>query len=199
MKNATILLGFAPWIAFGIIAGPSTWAWAALAAFACSLIGAVPPWLRTHSTSVLDVVGLVFFAGLTVAALVLDRSDLAFLEDHAQLLSSLVLVVVVFGGLLVGHPFTVYYAKQTTPREYWGNPTFTHINRVLTLVWGLVFVLSAACNAVVLVGGSSDLFTWVLPTVAVVAGIKITMWYPDHASPPDTTPSAVGSTPAAAQ
>jgi intracellular septation protein A len=198
MKSASVFLGFAPWIVFSVIAGPSTWMWAALAALVCSLIISVPTWVRTRSTNVLEVVGLVFFAALTVAALVLDRADLMFLEDNAQLLSSLVLVVVVFGGLLVGRPFTEYYARQTTPREYWGNATFRHINRVLTLVWGGVFVVNALSDLVVRFGGSSDVFTWVLPAIAVVAGIKITIWYPDHASPPQDTPAEVGTAPAAA-
>ncbi len=190
MKSASVFLGFAPWIVFGVVAGPSTWVWAALAALACSLIIAVPTWIRTRSTSVLDVVGLAFFAALVVAALVLDRADLQVLEDHAQLLSSLVLVVVVFGGLLAGHPFTEYYARQTTPQEYWGTATFRHVNRVLTLVWGVVFLVNAASNAAVLAGASSDVFTWVLPALVVVAAIKITIWYPDHAVPSDPAPSA---------
>jgi intracellular septation protein A len=198
MKSASVFLGFAPWIVFSVIAGPSTWMWAALAALVCSLIISVPTWVRTRSTNVLEVVGLAFFAALTVAALVLDRADLMFLEENAQLLSSLVLVVVVFGGLLVGRPFTEYYARQTTPREYWGNATFRHINRVLTLVWGGVFVVNALSDLLVRFGGSSDVFTWVLPAVAVVAGIKITVWYPDHASSQEDAPAEAGTAPATA-
>lgn len=191
MKNIAIVLGFAPWIVFAVIAGPSTWAWAALAAFVCSLVTAVPPWVRTRRTNVLDVTGLVFFALLAVAPLLLAPASLQYLEDRAQLLSSVVLVVVVFGGLLAGRPFTEYYARQSTPREYWHSPTFRRINRVLTLVWGLVFVVGAVSNALVLTGASSDVFTWVVPALAIVVGVKITAWYPDHASRETATPAPV--------
>ncbi len=183
MTKSSVFLGFAPWIIFDVVAGPSTWIWAAVAALAASLILALPDWRRAREIGVLDAAGLVFFAVLVVLAFVLNRSDLQILEDRAQLLSSVVIAVVAFGSLAVGHPFTEYYARQTTPREYWGNLTFRQINRVLTLVWGVVFVVNALCDvAVAFWGASPDVFNWVLPIVLIVAAVKFTDWYPDHAT-----------------
>jgi hypothetical protein len=176
-----VFLGFVPWIVFAVVSGPSTWEWAALAALACSLILVVPSFRRTHSMSVLDAVGIVFFAVMAILALVLDRATLEPLEDRAQLLSSVVIAVVAFGSLAAGRPFTAYYAKQTTPREYWQSPVFLRVNRVLTALWGTVFVLNALCDvAVGFWGADPDLFNWVVPVVLVVAAVKITAWYPDH-------------------
>ena len=181
MQKAAIFLGFVPWIVFSVVAGPSTWMWAALAAFLCSLILSVPSWRSTRSISVLDAAGLVFFGVLVVLALVLDSATLQPIEDRAQMLSSIVIAVVALGSLAVGRPFTEYYAKQQTPREYWNSPTFKQINRVITAVWGLVFVFNALCDAVVAyLGASSDVFNWVVPIVAIVAAVKFTGWYPDH-------------------
>ena len=118
------------------------------------------------------------------------------LEDHAQLLSSLVVAVVAFGSLAVGRPFTEYYAKQTTPREYWHSPTFRRINRVLTAVWGAVFVVCALGDlAAGSWGGGSDVFNWVLPVVVVVAAVRFTTWYPDHVTggSDDRTPAPAGA------
>lgn len=185
MQKSSVFLGFAPWIIFSVIAGPSTWAWAALAALVSSAILAVPDWRRSREISVLDAGGLVFFAVLVVLALVLDRGDLQLLEDNAQLLSSIVIALVALGSLALGRPFTEYYARKSTPREQWGNSTFRHINRVLTLVWAVVFVISALCNvAVTWWGASPDVFNWVLPVILIVAAVKFTDWYPDHASSP---------------
>jgi uncharacterized membrane protein len=181
VQKAAIFLGFVPWIVFSVVAGPSTWMWAALAAFLCSLILSVPSWRSTRSISVLDAAGLVFFGVLVVLALVLDRATLQPIEDRAQLLSSVVIALVALGSLAVGRPFTEYYARQQTPREYWNSPTFKQINRVITAVWGLVFVLNALCDAAVAyLGVTSDVFNWVVPVVAIVAAVKFTDWYPDH-------------------
>ena len=181
MQKAAIFLGFVPWIVFSVVAGPSTWMWAALAAFLCSLILSVPSWRSTRSISVLDAAGLVFFGVLVVLALVLDSATLQPIEDRAQMLSSIVIAVVALGSLAVGRPFTEYYARQQTPREYWNSPTFKQINRVITAVWGLVFVLNALCDAAVAyLGVNADIFNWVVPIVAIVAAVKFTGWYPDH-------------------
>ena len=181
MQKAAIFLGFVPWIVFSVVAGPSTWMWAALAALLCSLILSVPSWRSTRSISVLDAAGLLFFGALVVLALTLDRATLQPIEDRAQMLSSIVIAVVALGSLAVGRPFTEYYARQQTPREYWNTPTFKQINRVITAVWGLVFVLNALCDAAVAyLGVNTDIFNWVVPIVAIVAAVKFTGWYPDH-------------------
>ncbi|NMO90586.1 hypothetical protein [Actinomycetospora sp. TBRC 11914] len=181
MQRTGVFLGFVPWIVFSVVSGPSTWEWAALAGLVCSLILVVPTWRRTHSMSILDAAGIAFFAVMAVLALALDRATLQPLEDRAQLLSSVVIAVVAFGSLAAGRPFTEYYAKQSTPREYWQSPVFTRINRVLTALWGTVFVLNGLCDvAVGFWGADPDLFSWVLPVVLIVAAVKITAWYPDH-------------------
>lgn len=181
MQKAAVFLGFVPWIVFAVVAGPSTWMWAALAALVCALVLAVPDWRRSRSISVLDGAGIVFFGVMVVLALVLDRAALQPIEDRAQLLSSIVIAVVALGSLAVGRPFTEYYAKRETPREYWDTPTFRKINRVLTGLWGGVFVVNALCDAAVgFWGASPDVFNWVVPVVAIVVAVKITGWYPEH-------------------
>ena len=183
MQKAAIFLGFVPWIVFSVIAGPSTWMWAALAALVCSLVLSVPDWRRSRSISILDAAALVFFAVLVVLALVLDRATLQPIEDRAQLISSVVIAVVALGSLAVGRPFTEFYAKKQAPPEVWNSPTFKKVNRVLTGLWGGVFIINALCDvAVAYFGASPDVFNWVVPIVAIVVAVKITSWYPDHAA-----------------
>jgi uncharacterized membrane protein len=200
MQRMGVFLGFVPWIVFSVVAGPSTWEWAAPAALVCSLILVVPDWRQTRSMSILDATGIVFFAVMAVLALVLDHAVLQPLEDRAQLLSAVVIALVAFGSLAAGRPFTEYYAKQTTPREYWHSPIFKRINRVLTAVWGGVFVINALCDvAAGYLGADSDIFNWVLPVIVIVAAVKFTSWYPDHASGgPDEGRAAPAAPPAAA-
>lgn len=186
MEKMSVVLGFAPWIAFSVLCGPSTWEWAALTALVLTVALAVPDWRRSREIGVLDAGSAAFFATLAVLALALDRPELQWLEDRAQLISGIAITVIAVGSLLVRRPFTEHYARQSTPREYWGSPQFRRINVVITAVWAGTFALQALCDAVVVAApNASDLFNWVLPTLLLVAAIKFTIWYPDHATGDD--------------
>jgi intracellular septation protein A len=181
MKSLGVLLGFAPWIVFMLVSGPSTWLWAALAALVVALVLAVPDWLRTREIGVLQAAGIAFFGVLSVLALVLNPADLQWVEDRAQLLSSLVLTVVAGGSLAVGRPFTEYYARQAVPREHWSSPLFKRVNVVITAVWTVTFLLIALCDLVVVAApGSGALFNWVLPVLLIVAAVVFTKRYPER-------------------
>ncbi|HUN56224.1 MAG TPA: hypothetical protein VMU29_13820 [Smithella sp.] len=38
-------------------------------------------------------------------------------------------------------PFTMQFARKTTPPEVWGNPLFIRINMIMTFVWSGIFAL----------------------------------------------------------
>ena len=182
--------GFVPWIIFWVVAGPSSWEFAAGGALIAALILAIPTPDR-GSIKLLDAVSIVFFAVLTIAGLILDRSDLDWLEDYSQVISSGVLAVVVLGSLAFA-PFTEQYARESVPRENWGSPLFKQINRVLTLVWGLVFAASAVLGAIAReMDSGTDWLNWIIPIALIVGAFKFTTWYPEQAR------AAAGVAPAA--
>jgi len=181
--------GFVPWIIFWVVAGPSSWEYAAGGAFLAALILLFPSGDR-GSIKMLDVVSLVFFGALTIAGLFLDRSQLDWLEDYSQAISSGALAIMVLGSLAFV-PFTEQYAREQAPKEVWGTPTFKKINRVLTLVWGLVFAASAVLGVIAeQVDTGKNWLNWIIPIVLIVGAFKFTSWYPDQvrgaaAAPPD--------------
>jgi hypothetical protein len=192
----SIAAGFAPWIVFWVVSSPSTWQWASLVALVIS-IGLVVPSLRKHEgVSALDVAGLVFFAVLSVLALVVERSALETLENYAQAISMGLLAVVAIGGVLIGRPFTAYYARREVPRELWGTREFRRINRVISLVWGAAFVVVAVAGFVAVRWSVAvDVLEWVVPAVVIVAAAKFTQAYTGHDDgPPATHDTAAGTT-----
>lgn len=179
--GSNLYFGFAPWIVFAVVASPSTWEYASLGALITAVVLARPDF-RHHNIKILDVAGMAFFAVLSVVALFLDRSDLSDVEKYAGVISSAALAVIALGSLAF-MPFTEQYARETTPQEYWETPLFKKINRVLTLLWGLVFVATAALSYVAVeVEDGKSWFNWILPIVLLVAMVKFTEWYPDHAA-----------------
>ncbi|WP_431948668.1 hypothetical protein [Actinacidiphila sp. bgisy167] len=175
--RGNVFFAFVPWIAFDIVAGPSTWELAAVVGLVASVALTVPDAAR-GSVKLLDVTGIAFFTAITLLGLVLDRNDVIWLETYAQVLANGVIALVALGSLAVV-PFTEQYARESTPREVWGTPAFRRTNQVLTLVWGLVFAVTAVLGLVALrVAAGADWLNWVIPIVLLVLAIRFTEWYP---------------------
>ncbi len=175
------VVGFAPWIIFWIVAsGPSNWLFGAIAAAIAAIILAVPDMYRRRP-KILDYGTITFFVALIVAGITLSAKDGDWLDRYSNPISTGVLAVIALGSLLFV-PFTEQYARETTPREYWDTPLFKKINRVLTFMWGMVFVISAVCGLIAIWAPSTrDWTSWVIPIVLLVGAIKFTSRYPDTA------------------
>jgi hypothetical protein len=172
--------GFVPWIIFWVVASPSSWEYAAGGALLAALILLIPSSDR-GSIKLLDIASIVFFGALTIAGLILDRSQLSWLEDYSQAISSGALAIVVLGSLAFV-PFTEQYAREQAPREVWATPLFKQINRMLTLVWGLVFAASAILGVIAQqIDSGTDWLNWIIPIGLIVGAFKFTSWYPDQA------------------
>ncbi len=178
-RTNSVFLGFAPWIIFDVVASPSTWKYAALAALIAALVLNVPD-LRRGSFKILEAASLVFFAVLFVLGLAVNRQDLMWLETYAQTLANGVIAVVALGSLAFT-PFTEQYARESVPRQYWDTPLFRRTNRILTAMWGGVFLVTALLGLLALhVKSGSDWLNWVIPIALLVAAIRFTKWYPAH-------------------
>lgn len=152
-----------------MVASPSTWKYAALAALIAALVLNVPD-PRRGSVKILEAASLVFFAVTFVLGLVVDRPDLMWLETYAQTLSNGVIAAVALGSLAFT-PFTEQYARESVPRRYWDSA-----------MWGGVFLVTALLGLLALHAKSgSDWLNWVIPIALLVATIRFTKWYPAHA------------------
>jgi uncharacterized membrane protein YfcA len=172
--------GFAPWIIYWVVAaGPSTWLYGAIAAALTAIIFAIPS-IRRGSHKVLDWVTIVFFVALSIAGIVVGAKNGDWMDTYATTISSGVLAAVALGSLAFV-PFTEQYARESTPREVWDQPAFKRTNRILTLMWGLVFAAIGMCGYIAVKAPSSNDWTnWVIPIVLIVAAIKVTRIYPDR-------------------
>ncbi|MEV6053950.1 hypothetical protein [Streptomyces sp. NPDC052107] len=176
--TGSVFLSFAPWIIFGVVASPSTWEYAALAALIASIVLSGQDLVR-GKLRLLDVTGIVFFAVLSVLGLAVDRGQLLWVETYAQVVSNGLVAVVALGSLLAD-PFTAQYARESSPREVWDSPVFRHINRVLTTVWGTAFALMTVSTwLAVRFPSQDDWFNWVVPIALLVGAVKFTQRYPE--------------------
>ena len=97
------------------------------------------------------------------------------------------LAVVGLPPLFGGEPFTVFYAKQDTPEEYWETDLFKTINLRMTVAWAGLFFLAGLSGLIpdlapgLNLAGWSHLFDFAIPLFLMAGvGYWFNKWYPDH-------------------
>lgn len=135
-----LLWSFAPWLVFLLASRVTSLYGAAavgLVAAAVVLIRAIGR-RRVH---LLDVTGIVYFVAFGAALIVLRPGHVDYWSRYAQAGSHVALTLVVFGSILAGSPFTEAYARDTTPESLWNTDRFHSLNRRISSVWGLAFLV----------------------------------------------------------
>ncbi len=173
-------IGFAPWIIYWVVAdGPSTWMFGAL----CAVVGALVLGVSAGQGGprLLEVVTAVFFVAVTIVGVIVGAEDRDWMDTYATTLSAGVLAAMALGSLAFV-PFTEQYAPESAPRQEWENAAFRRTNRVLTLMWALVFALIAVLGFVAVRAPSTVGWTKaVIPVVVIVGAIGMTQVYPNRA------------------
>src|SRR5665648_117410 len=137
-----ILLGFLPWILFGLMAGPSfTSLEAALAvALAATLALGVK---QLRKGFFLTWGSLLFF--LVSFILVAWLKNL-WVVENMDLLVRATLAAIAWGSIIAGRPFTLQYARESVPEAYWRTPEFIHSGYFISLVWGIIFLIALGAS-----------------------------------------------------
>ena len=177
--------GLTPWIAMALLSGPGRFEEAVCTALGLSILFTYLSHRRGSSLKPLELFEIAYFGILTVIGLLASEDLITWLEKWSGEMSSLALVVFTFGSLLVGNPFTLPYAKETTPEEYWNSPIFLRVNRIITLVWALSFTVSAAAGLYgdLILDQPDNFWTgWIIPIGAMLFAFSFSEWYPDVAS-----------------
>jgi hypothetical protein len=182
---ASPIVGFAPWIVFSVLEGPHRYPLAIGAALALAILQLVLGMVVGARPKILDVAAIVFFGGMLIAGLLVHHQGHVWLDRWSGEVSNAMLVVVALGSILFKSPFTIQYAREMTPEEYWSTPLFRHINYVLTSVWTGAFAITAV------VGWYGDgplnqpdnIWTnWIIQIGLLIFAIRFTDWYPDWAA-----------------
>ena len=175
-------LGLTPWIIDWLVAGSSgTWVCGGVCALLASVLLGVS--IGRGAPKTLDVVTLVFFAAVTIAGTVVTAAVRNWLDTYAMALSSGVLAVLVLGSLYIapftGPPFTWQYTRKFAARHMWRQPAFESTDRVLTLMWCLVFTDIAILGFVsATVLSISNWITCAISVALIVTAVRVTRRVP---------------------
>ncbi len=178
MSFFKLLLAFAPWIAFLIIAHGSLFRLklGLVIAFAlCVLMGVT----RLHRGVILWA-GLCFFTFATIAVVMFENM---WTVQHMGVLANGTLAVSAAAGLAIGKPFTLDYAREHTDPTLWNQPEFLRTNFIITLMWTLSFTANAILAWGKMVGFLLPELGYEALSYALLVGTAaFTIWYPGHVS-----------------
>jgi len=184
-----LIWSFAPWLVFIVLETTTSLRDAA----ACALVVAVIVIIRAlihHHLHLLDVASFVYFVALVLVVEIADRSADTDIGHYAQAGAHIALTFIVFGSVLIGHPFTESYARESVPKEFWNSDRFHAVNRRISLAWGLAFLVGSVA---LLVAANTDSFPFLLriaiPFGALYWAYTVTEKVRSADAPP-STPSA---------
>ncbi|MEN6439210.1 MAG: hypothetical protein ABFD97_11595 [Syntrophobacter sp.] len=176
MSFFKLLLAFAPWLSFLVIAHGSLFR-LKLGLVVALLISVIMGVARLHRGIILWA-GLLFFTFTTVAVVLFENMWTA---RYMGILASGMLALSTWITVAFGRPFTLDYAREHTDPSLWRNPIFIRTNVILTSAWGAIFTVNS-----ILAWGKmerfilSDLGYEVLSYALLIGTVGFTTWYPNH-------------------
>src|SRR5271154_4556123 len=135
-----LIWSFAPWLVF-LLATRVTSLYGAGAAGTVAALVVLARAIGRRRVHMLDAASAVYFVALGVMLVVVRPGHLDDWARYAQAGSHLALTVLVFGSVVLGRPFTESYARESVPESLWHTERFRSLNRQISTVWGLAFLL----------------------------------------------------------
>src|SRR5882724_9897093 len=139
----SILLSLSPFAVFFLLMRGHSPLAGLVGAFAVSLLLCVRMRGRGQSLKILEVGSLVVFGALA-AYTVLAAPAWTVATVRLAVDSGLLAIVLV--SLAIGRPFTLQYAREQVPEQFWALPVFFTTNRRITVVWASAFAVLVATD-----------------------------------------------------
>ncbi len=114
----SILLGFLPWIVFGVVAGPSLWRLNAAIIVALALVPLMG--YKQLAKGFILTWGSLLFFGANLVMVVLLRN--LWVINNLDILSQGTLAAIAWFSIFLGKPFVLDYARETVPPERQASP-----------------------------------------------------------------------------
>jgi hypothetical protein len=165
--SVNILLGFAPYIAFFIVLRAVSVEVGLWAALTVAVPNAGRDWLQSRSLKVLEIGNVALFLALA-AFTAIEHWEWSVMA--VRLAVDTGLLAVVLASLAIGQPFTLQYARQRVPKEYWQAPLFLAINRHITWGWAAAFAALVAAHAAVVFVPDVPVWSDIAVTVIALTG-----------------------------
>ncbi len=173
-----ILLAFAPFIVFAVVARLIGSVQGLIAGAVTSVVLLLRDWIGRHRfPKILEIGTAILFGGLSLYA-ILAGPNWSIVSVRLRVDVGLLLIVIT--TLILGKPFTLQYAREQVPQSLWDAPQFIRTNYVITGVWTGAFLILVLADLILVYRPDLPPTIGILATVLALAGaIKFTQWYPE--------------------
>lgn len=178
---ANPLVGLSPWILYSLVEGKNRLEVSALAALGLALLVLIVNWARGETPKMLEFSDVVYFGALAIVVALASTSTREWLELWGGEVANIALLVIALGSILIRKPFTLQYAREDAPQEYWHTPAFLRVNYLISWVWVAAFAIEAASGFYgdAVLHNSNNLWTgWIIQTLPLIIAAQFTIWYP---------------------
>ncbi len=146
-----IFFSFVPWFIFWIFLSLRMIEIAALGGFVFALLIIIFDVWKKYSIKILQLGTLIFFFIIAILAFVVN---LDWLGRWVNPIGTIALALIMFISIIIKKPFTLQYAKETTPIVKWKSPQFIRVNYIISWVWFIMLFINSFFSV---------LFTTILP------------------------------------
>ncbi|MFT9849949.1 phytoene desaturase family protein [Aneurinibacillus sp. REN35] len=112
-------------------------------------IGLLVRQMPRKQVKTLSVINVVYFLAAGVTVLFFPAIPVL---EYGQVTIYTILTISTGLSLFSSNPFTMQYAKETTPQAVWNHPLFLSINQLLTGIWTGLFLMAALFATLTAVG-----------------------------------------------
>lgn len=177
------LIGLSPWILYSLVEGEGRLELSAALALGLAVVVLIANWLRGEKAKFLEYSDVVYFATIAVIVAFASEGTRTWLELWGGEVANIALFVIVAGSLVIRQPFTLQYAREDTPEEYWHTPQFLRVNYQISAVWVVAFFIEAASGLYgdAVLHNSNNIWTgWIIQTLPMILAAQFTIWYPNR-------------------
>lgn len=169
MRHVYILIGFLPWILFGLLAGHSLLSLDV--AIVVSFLTAIILGYQDLKKGYFLTWGTVLFFTFSLVAIVFLKN--IWVITHVGLLVNIMLATIACGSLLIGKPFTEQIAKEKVSKELINKPAFKMKNRLITGLWAIIFLINLILS--ILFSDKGHLWALLNMFITIIVGFGLTV------------------------
>ena len=180
---ANPLVGLSPWIVYSLVEGNGRLELSAAVALVVAVLIVSLNWIRGSSPKLLEFSDVAYFSALVIVVAFASPSTHRWLELWGGEVANVAVFAIAFGSIVVRSPFTLPYAREDTPEEYWHTPEFLHVNYLITWVWVGALAIEAASGwfGDAILHNSNNIWTgWIIQTLPLIVAAQFTIWYPNR-------------------
>lgn len=166
-----MLLGFAPFIIFAVLANTVSPTVALVIGTLAAIVIAARTFMRIGTFRILEV-GSAILMGLVALYTLAVGGDTSLLT--VKLWVDAGLLVIALASMALQTPFTIQYAKEHVDPKYWSSPTFIAKNYKITGVWACIFALNVIVEALMLNAVLPQHLGFIIVIAAFVVGFRYT-------------------------